>query len=194
MRSPSPMRASARERSSRRLPRREPRASASRSNAFGSEGNGRSGARARPGARFPSTGDWCLLRSRCSTTWSCTSSATGASQITHDGSGHSSSDSDRAGASSETGCAFTGLSFWPSFRTTPRLDRRRKDHRERREASAAPPFTPETAAQKVQAAEDAWNTRNPERVAQAYTVDAVWRNRDLFVSGRSEVGDLAGAS
>ena len=50
-----------------------------------------------------------------------------------------------------------------------------------------PPFTRETAAQKVQAAEDAWNTRDPERVAQAYTVDAVWRNRDLFVSGRSEI-------
>ena len=50
-----------------------------------------------------------------------------------------------------------------------------------------PPFTRETAAQKVRAAEDAWNTRDPERVAQAYTVDAVWRNRDLFVSGRSEI-------
>jgi nuclear transport factor 2 (NTF2) superfamily protein len=50
-----------------------------------------------------------------------------------------------------------------------------------------PPFTRDTAAQKVQAAEDAWNTRDPERVAQAYTVDAVWRNRDLFVSGRSEI-------
>jgi nuclear transport factor 2 (NTF2) superfamily protein len=50
-----------------------------------------------------------------------------------------------------------------------------------------PPFTRETAAQKVQAAEDAWNTRDPERVAQAYTVDAVWRNRDLFVSGRNEI-------
>ena len=50
-----------------------------------------------------------------------------------------------------------------------------------------PPFTRETAAQKVQAAEDAWNTRDPERVARAYTVDAVWRNRDVFVSGRSEI-------
>ena len=45
-----------------------------------------------------------------------------------------------------------------------------------------PPFTRETAAQKVQAAEDAWNTRDPERVAQAYTVDSVWRNRDVFVT------------
>ena len=50
-----------------------------------------------------------------------------------------------------------------------------------------PPFTAETAAQKVQAAEDAWNTRDPERVAGAYTSDSVWRNRDLFVSGRDEI-------
>jgi nuclear transport factor 2 (NTF2) superfamily protein len=50
-----------------------------------------------------------------------------------------------------------------------------------------PPFTRETAAQKVQAAEDAWNTRDPERVAQAYSVDSVWRNRDLFLTGRSEI-------
>jgi nuclear transport factor 2 (NTF2) superfamily protein len=41
-----------------------------------------------------------------------------------------------------------------------------------------PPFTRETALQKVQAAEDAWNTRDPERVAAAYTVDSVWRNRE----------------
>jgi nuclear transport factor 2 (NTF2) superfamily protein len=50
-----------------------------------------------------------------------------------------------------------------------------------------PPFTRETAAQKVQAAEDAWNTRDPEKVAQAYTVDSVWRNRDRFVRGRDEI-------
>jgi len=50
-----------------------------------------------------------------------------------------------------------------------------------------PPFTAETAAQKVQAAEDAWNTRDPEKVAQAYTVDSVWRNRDTFVTGRAEI-------
>jgi len=50
-----------------------------------------------------------------------------------------------------------------------------------------PPFTRETAAQKVQAAEDAWNTQDPERVAGAYTVDSAWRNRDLFVTGRSEI-------
>lgn len=50
-----------------------------------------------------------------------------------------------------------------------------------------PPFTEETARAKVQAAEDAWNTRNPERVAGAYSVDTVWRNRDEHVRGREEV-------
>ncbi len=50
-----------------------------------------------------------------------------------------------------------------------------------------PPFTAETAAQKVQAAEDAWNSRDPERVAAAYTEDTVWRNRSEFVTGRAAV-------
>ncbi len=50
-----------------------------------------------------------------------------------------------------------------------------------------PPFTEETARQKVQAAEDAWNTCDPERVAQAYTEDSQWRNRDEFFSGREEI-------
>jgi nuclear transport factor 2 (NTF2) superfamily protein len=50
-----------------------------------------------------------------------------------------------------------------------------------------PPFTHDTAAQKVQAAEDAWNSRDAERVAQAYTIDSVWRNRDAFVTGRDEI-------
>jgi uncharacterized protein len=50
-----------------------------------------------------------------------------------------------------------------------------------------PPFTAATAAQKVQAAEDAWNTRDPETVARAYTIDSVWRNRDLFIAGRDEI-------
>ena len=50
-----------------------------------------------------------------------------------------------------------------------------------------PPFTEETAAQKVQSAEDAWNTRDPHRVALAYTEDSVWRNRDTFVAGREEI-------
>ena len=46
-----------------------------------------------------------------------------------------------------------------------------------------PPFDEETARQKVKAAEDAWNTRDPEKVAQAYTEDSVWRNRDEFSRG-----------
>src|SRR6185437_13125098 len=50
-----------------------------------------------------------------------------------------------------------------------------------------PPFTRETAAQKVQAAEDAWNTHDPDKVAQAYTVDSIWRNHDFFVTGREEI-------
>jgi nuclear transport factor 2 (NTF2) superfamily protein len=50
-----------------------------------------------------------------------------------------------------------------------------------------PPFTRETALQKVQAAEDAWNSRDPERVAGAYTADSAWRNRDTFVTGRDEI-------
>jgi nuclear transport factor 2 (NTF2) superfamily protein len=50
-----------------------------------------------------------------------------------------------------------------------------------------PPFTADTARQKVLAAEAAWNTRDPERVAAAYTVDSVWRNRDEFVTGRDEI-------
>jgi len=50
-----------------------------------------------------------------------------------------------------------------------------------------PPFDAQTAAQKVQAAEDAWNTCDPHRVSLAYTVDSVWRNRDRFVAGRDEI-------
>ena len=50
-----------------------------------------------------------------------------------------------------------------------------------------PPFTRETAIQKVRMAEDAWNTRDPERVALAYTVDTQWRNRAEFPTGREQV-------
>ena len=50
-----------------------------------------------------------------------------------------------------------------------------------------PPFTPETAQAKVKAAEDAWNTRDPERVALAYTPDSRWRNRSEFINGREEI-------
>ena len=50
-----------------------------------------------------------------------------------------------------------------------------------------PPFNFETATQKVQMAEDAWNTKNPEKVSFAYTIDTEWRNRNLFINGREEV-------
>ena len=50
-----------------------------------------------------------------------------------------------------------------------------------------PPFTAETARAKVQAAEDGWNSRDPERVALAYTVDSDWRNRDEFFTGREAI-------
>ena len=50
-----------------------------------------------------------------------------------------------------------------------------------------PPFTEETAQAKVLGAEAAWNTRDPDRVALAYTEDSVWRNRDVFVAGREEI-------
>ena len=50
-----------------------------------------------------------------------------------------------------------------------------------------PPFTLETARAKVQAAQDAWNSRDPDRVALAYTVDSDWRNRDEFFQGREEI-------
>jgi uncharacterized protein len=53
-----------------------------------------------------------------------------------------------------------------------------------------PPFTLETAKAKVQAAEDAWNTRDPERVALAYTEDSQWRNRDEFLSGRVSIKEF----
>jgi nuclear transport factor 2 (NTF2) superfamily protein len=50
-----------------------------------------------------------------------------------------------------------------------------------------PPFTSETAAQKARMAEDVWNSRDPERVALAYTEDSRWRNRAEFISGRDEI-------
>ncbi|MFJ3696711.1 nuclear transport factor 2 family protein [Streptomyces sp. NPDC090052] len=52
---------------------------------------------------------------------------------------------------------------------------------------ARPPFDLDGALAKVQAAEDAWNTRDPHRVALAYTEDSAWRNRDTFLTGRDEI-------
>lgn len=50
-----------------------------------------------------------------------------------------------------------------------------------------PPFNFETATQKVQLAEDAWNSKDPERVSLAYTPDSEWRNKSTFINGRSEI-------
>lgn len=50
-----------------------------------------------------------------------------------------------------------------------------------------PPFTLETAKEKIQMAEDAWNSQDPERISKAYTIDSEWRNRDTFVYGREEI-------
>ena len=50
-----------------------------------------------------------------------------------------------------------------------------------------PPFTLETAKQKIKLAEDAWNSRDPERVSKAYSVNSEWRNRNVFLKGREEI-------
>ncbi|KAI0635148.1 DUF1348-domain-containing protein [Trametes polyzona] len=54
-------------------------------------------------------------------------------------------------------------------------------------APIVPPFTAETALQKVKVAQDLWNTKDPAKVALAYTPDTIWRNRDTFLKGREEV-------
>jgi len=53
-----------------------------------------------------------------------------------------------------------------------------------------PPFTLETAKAKVQAAEDAWNSKNPEKVSMAYSIDSKWRNRNHFFNGRDAIKDF----
>ena len=58
------------------------------------------------------------------------------------------------------------------------------------ETAIAPPFTTETALRKVQAAEDLWNSRDPERVALAYAPRAEWRNRTEFLHGREEIREF----
>ena len=57
-------------------------------------------------------------------------------------------------------------------------------------APVRPPFTAESAARKARLAEDAWNSRDPERVSLAYTPDSTWRNRAEFLRGRSEIVDF----
>ena len=53
-----------------------------------------------------------------------------------------------------------------------------------------PPFTEETAVQKVRMAEDGWNSRDPEKVSLVYTIDSTWRNRAEFISGRKEITEF----
>lgn len=53
-----------------------------------------------------------------------------------------------------------------------------------------PPFTEETAKKKIQMAEDAWNSKDPEKVSMAYTPDSEWRNRSEFINGRQEIQDF----
>ena len=53
-----------------------------------------------------------------------------------------------------------------------------------------PPFNEETAIQKIQKAEDAWNSKDPIRISEAYTLDTEWRNRNQFINGRKEVQDF----
>ena len=67
------------------------------------------------------------------------------------------------------------------------MQEEQKTEQRRQARPPVPPFTEETAHRKVKAAEDAWNTRDPEKVAQAYTEDSVWRNRDEFFEGREEI-------
>ena len=67
------------------------------------------------------------------------------------------------------------------MRTSSKSTEHRTEHR------LMPPFTRETAALKVRKAEDGWNSRDPEKVALAYTVDCQWRNRVEFVHGRAEI-------
>ncbi len=57
----------------------------------------------------------------------------------------------------------------------------------REQRNPIPPFNQETALKKVKAAEDAWNSKDPERVSKAYTIDTEWRNRSEFLKGREQV-------
>lgn len=54
-------------------------------------------------------------------------------------------------------------------------------------ATIKPPFTPETAQEKLKFAQAMWNTRNPTQVSKGYTADCIWRNRDLFIQGTDEI-------
>jgi nuclear transport factor 2 (NTF2) superfamily protein len=70
---------------------------------------------------------------------------------------------------------------------SPGQEKKSWEQHRRRPAPPFPSFTHDTAIQKVRLAEDAWNTRDPARVALAYTIDSRWRNRSEFINGRSEI-------
>lgn len=61
------------------------------------------------------------------------------------------------------------------------------DNQQEEKKYPLPPFTEETAKQKIQAAEDAWNSKNPQKIALAYTPDSEWRNRAQFINGRAAI-------
>ena len=84
----------------------------------------------------------------------------------------------------------TGTRLECSRACTPPIRRSRRRRAMASPTDIRPPFTAETAAAKVQAAENAWNTRDPDRVALAYTEDTEWRNRDEFLNGRDEVREF----
>ena len=75
----------------------------------------------------------------------------------------------------------------PATPTAPLARQARKDAIVTEQRPPFPPFNLDSAITKVQAAEDAWNTRDPHRVSLAYTEDSVWRNRDQFITGRAEI-------
>ncbi len=75
----------------------------------------------------------------------------------------------------------------PADVNLPATDLRRHPWQRSETRPPVPPFTRETAIQKVRGAEDGWNTRDPEKVSLAYTPQSVWRNRSEFVTGREQI-------
>jgi uncharacterized protein DUF1348 len=87
-------------------------------------------------------------------------------------------------------CGDVGGATAPEVRTDGEVSRVQPANQSQQTRPPLPPFTEETARQMVKMAEDAWNTRDPERVALAYTEDSEWRNRDEFFEGREAIKDF----
>jgi nuclear transport factor 2 (NTF2) superfamily protein len=85
----------------------------------------------------------------------------------------------------QTGAPIQAVGFYQQGKTLSKRDIFAGDQMEIR--PPVPPFTEETALLKVKAAEEAWNSKDPERIALAYTADSVWRNRDQFFTGREAI-------